>query len=61
MRFTNPLLIAIGLMAMFVLVGFASRFFAPDARLERRRRRNNYRVVSKSKRRMVTLNARTKE
>jgi len=62
MRFDNPVILtAIGLIVLVGIVASAARFFAPEARLGRRRRRNNYRVVSKAKRPIVTLNARTKK
>jgi len=62
MSFDNPVILAaVGLIVLVALVSFAAHFFSPEARLERRRRRNNYRVVSKAKRPIVTLNARTKK
>jgi hypothetical protein len=62
MNFSNPVVLAaIILIILIGLVGFSTRYFTSDARLERRRRRNNYRVVSKSKRPMATLNVRTKK
>lgn len=62
MSFGSPfLLAAIGLLVLVVVIGWAAHFFAPESKLERRRRRNNYRVIKKAKRPMVTLNARTKK
>jgi len=62
MSFDNPVILAaVGLIVLVALVSFAAHFFSPETRLERRRRRNNYRVVSKAKRPIVTLNARTKK
>jgi hypothetical protein len=62
MSFSSPVLLAaIGLIGLVVLVGVTAHFFSPEAKLERRRRRNNYRVISKAKRPIVTLNARTKK
>ena len=62
MRFDNPVILtAVGLIVLVGIVASAAHFFAPEARLGRRRRRNNYRVVSKAKRPIVTLNARTKK
>jgi len=62
MNLDNPfLLAAIGLIVLVALIGFAAHFFSPEARLERRRRRNNYRVISKTRRPMVTLNVRNKK
>ena len=62
MSFGSPVLLAaIGLLVLVVVIGWAAHFFTSEARLERRRRRNNYRVISKAKRPIVTLNARTKK
>ena len=62
MNFDNPVVLAaIGLIVLVALVGFGAHFFSPEARLERRRRRNNYPVINKARRPMVTLNARTKK
>jgi hypothetical protein len=62
MNLENPVvLVAICLIVLVALVGFGSHFFSPEARLERRRRRNNYPVTTKARRPMVTLNTRTKK
>jgi len=62
MNLDNPfLLAAIGLIVLVLIIGFAANYFSPEARLERRRRRNNYRVVSKIRKPMPTLNVRTKK
>jgi hypothetical protein len=62
MSFNNPVLLAIaGLIVCAVLIGFLARYFTPEARLERRRRRNSYRIVSKARRPMVRLNVREKK
>jgi hypothetical protein len=62
MNFDNPVLLAaIGLITLVAGIAFAGHYFAPEARLERRRRRNNYRVVSKTRRPAVMLNVRTKK
>ena len=62
MNFDSPLLLAaIGLIVLVVVLAFGAHCFSPEARLERRRRRNNYRVISKSRRPMVTLNVRNKK
>jgi len=62
MNFGNPVVLAaIILIVLIGLVGISARYFTSDARLERRRRRNNYRVVSKSKRPIATLSVRTKK
>jgi len=62
MSINNPVLLALASLIVFaVLFGTLARYFSPEARLERRRRRNSYRVVSKARRPMVTLNVRTKK
>ena len=62
MNFNNPVLLGVASLVVFaVLIGFLARYFSPEARLERRRRRNSYRVVSKSRRPMVRLNVREKK
>jgi len=62
MNFTNPVLLAVAsLIVCAVLFGFLARYFSPEARLERRRRRNSYPVVSKARRPMVRLNVRGKK
>ena len=62
MNFGNPVVLAaIILIVLIGLVGISARYFTSDARLERRRRRNNYRVVSKSKRPIATLSVHTKK
>ena len=62
MTHDNPVLLsAIGLIVLVALVGFGAHYFSPEARLERRRRRNNYRVISKARRPMVMLNVRDKK
>ena len=62
MSFNNPVLLAIASLIVFgVLLGFLARYFSPEARLERRRRRNSYPIVSKTRRPMVRLNVRNKK
>jgi hypothetical protein len=62
MNLNNPVLLALASLIVFVLLfGFLARYFSPEARLERRRRRNSYRVVSKSRRPMVRLNVHDKK
>ena len=62
MTLNNPVLLAVTSLIVFaVLFGFLARYFSPEARLERRRRRNSYPVVSKSRRPMVRLNVRNKK
>jgi len=62
MNISNPVLLAVTSLIVFgVLFGLLARYFSPEARLERRRRRNSYPVVSKARRPMVRLNVRTKK
>jgi hypothetical protein len=62
MNLNNPVLLAVaGLIVFAVLFGILGRYFSPESRLERRRRRNSYRVVSKTRRPMVRLNVRDKK
>jgi hypothetical protein len=61
MDFENPVVWLVGglILGALVIVFVAPRFSA-EARLERRRRRSNARIVNKSQRRTVRFNARTK-
>lgn len=60
MDFDNPRLwIAVGIVATVAVASFLVLYFAPDARLERRRRKNNSRVVSTARRPMVKFSVRT--
>ena len=62
MSFDNPAVLSVAtLIVVAALVGILSHYFSVEARLGRRRRRNNYRVVSKARRPVVTLNVRTKK
>ena len=62
MSLNNLVLLAVaGLIVFAVLFGILARYFSPEARLERRRRRNSYPVVSKARRPMVRLNVRGKK
>ncbi len=62
MSFDSPVVLAVAsLIVGGVLFAIFLRYFSPEARLERRRRRNNCRVVSKARRPMVTLKVRTKK
>jgi len=61
MNFGSPVFPVIaGLIALIAIISFVAHFLTPEARLERRRRRNSYRVVSKARRPMVTLNVRAR-
>ena len=62
MSFIKPVLLTVSsLIVLVAIVALIAHFFSPEAKLERRRRRNNYRVISKSRRPMVKLSARTKK
>jgi hypothetical protein len=62
MNFQSPVALAVlSLIVIAVFAGIATRFFSPESRLERRRRRNNQRVISKARRPGVVLSARTKK
>ncbi len=62
MSLSNPVLLVVASLIVFaVLLGFLARYFSPEAKLERRRRRNGYPVVSKARRPMVRLNLRSKK
>ena len=62
MSFDNPVLLVVAsLIVLTILVGFLARYFSPEAKLERRRRRNSYPVVSKTRKPMVRLNVRSKK
>ena len=62
MNLDHPVVLGVAsLVVLAAVTGILSHYFSSEARLERRRRRNNYRVVSKARRPVVTLNARTKK
>jgi hypothetical protein len=62
MSLDHPLVLAlIGVIVLAVVIGAAARYFSPEARFERRRRKSNYRVVNKAKGPSVTLSVRTKK
>jgi hypothetical protein len=62
MSFDSPILLAaLGLIVLIAVIGFSAYFFSPEAKLGRRRRRNNCRVVSKARRPIVTLSVKTKK
>ena len=61
MNFESPLLwLIIGILALIAL-GFAISRFSPEAKLERRRRKSNSRIVSKANRPTVKFSVRTKK
>ena len=62
MRLDQPLvLVVFSAIVLAVGIGVGTRYFSPEARLERRRRKSNYRVVNKAKGPSVTLNVKTKK
>jgi hypothetical protein len=62
MDFENPVVwIVAGLILLGVAVTFVAPRFSAEARLERRRRKNNARVINKSGRPAVKLSVRTKK
>jgi len=62
MDFTNPILwLAAGLIVVAILAVFVAPRFTAKARLERRRRKSNARIVNKSDRPTVKFSVRTKE
>ena len=62
MSFDNPVLLGVlSLIVLGVITGGVTHFFSAKAKLERRRRRSNYPIVSKARRPMVRLNFRSKK
>jgi hypothetical protein len=62
MNLDNPVVLAVAsLIFVASLAGILAHYFSPEARLERRRRRNNCRVISKARRPIVTLSVRTRK
>ena len=59
MNLESPILIVIGAILGALIVFWAVRFLSPEARLERRRRKSNARIVSKVKRPTVKFSVRT--
>lgn len=60
MNFSQPMLWSVvGVLALIVIGGMVAAIFSSGARLERRRRKSNTRVVSKATRPMVKFSART--
>lgn len=61
MSFENPLVwIAIGLLLFVIVVVIIAPRFSTQARLERRRRKSNARIVSKAGKPTVKFSVRTK-
>jgi hypothetical protein len=62
MDFENPIVWIVGaVIAVTVIVVFVAPRFSTEARLERRRRKSNARIVSKSNRPTVKFSVKTKE
>jgi beta-lactamase regulating signal transducer with metallopeptidase domain len=62
MNFENPLMwIVGGLMLFLILVVILAPRFSAQARLERRRRKNNARIVSRSAKPTVKFSVHTKD
>ena len=60
MNFGSAFLLAvIGLVVVLAGYWLVTHFFSAEAKLERRRRRNNARIASKNKRQMVKFSVRT--
>ncbi|HMJ88515.1 MAG TPA: hypothetical protein VK530_01795 [Candidatus Acidoferrum sp.] len=61
MNFENPIVwIAAGISALLIGVVVLKQFFSEEARIERRRRKSNARVVSNARRPAVKLSVKTK-
>jgi hypothetical protein len=59
-NFENPLFwIVLGVVALAVIAWVVATFFSPEARLERRRRRNNAPIVNKARRPAVKFSVNT--
>jgi hypothetical protein len=61
MNFESPISLILGAFFLIVVGRLVATQFSPDAKLERRRRRNNARIVSKAGRPAVKLSAKTKK
>jgi hypothetical protein len=62
MSLDNPVVLsAIAVIVISLAIAGAIHFFSPGARLERRRRRSNNPIASKSKRPMVRFSVRTRK
>ncbi|HTD65334.1 MAG TPA: hypothetical protein VK846_02235 [Candidatus Limnocylindria bacterium] len=62
MDFGNPIVwIVVGLIVAALVTVIVAPRFSAEARLERRRRKNNARVISKSQRPTVKFSARTEK
>ena len=60
MDFQNPIVwIVLGLVVLLGIGVFVASYFSPEARLERRRRKSNARIVSKTNRPTVKFSVRT--
>jgi peptidoglycan/LPS O-acetylase OafA/YrhL len=62
MNFENPLVLVVcGIATVLIVALVFSRFFSEEARRERRRRKSNARVVSKSNRPTVRFSVNAKD
>jgi len=61
MNFSSFAVLAIGILVLGLIIALILHLFSPEARIERRRRRNNYPVASRGKRPMVKFSVRTKK
>ena len=62
MDFENPIVWIVGaVVAAMIVILFVAPRFSSEARLERRRRKSNARIVSKSDRPTVKFSVRTKD
>ena len=62
MDFENPIIvIAAGAIVLSIAIGGLFSYFSPESKAERRRRRSNAPIVSKSHRPTVKLSSRTKQ
>jgi hypothetical protein len=58
---SSVVVLVLSVIGVGIIVGILSRYFSEEARIERRRRRSNYRIVKKAKGPSVTLSVRTKK
>jgi hypothetical protein len=61
MSFENPLLWIVGGLILFVIIVVVAPRLSSEARLERRRRKSNTRIVSKSGKPTVKFSVHTKD
>jgi hypothetical protein len=61
MNLENPIAIILGAFFLIVVGGLIASSFSPEAKLERRRRKNNARIVSKSGKPTVKFSVKTEK